>query len=333
MKSQIITDATTTRRSFLGGAAALVAGAIVPGRAWADPAAAKPGAAGKPCSVFNGVRIGVHHLQLPRRKIEYGRGYPQGPDRGWAQRGRTDGRTDPVLCRHHAGGGKGGPESKPRRNPTDEQRQAQLAKCRELRKMYNDAGVNIHIHKLGFGPVGRGDRLQFRGGQGAGLRRHHHWSVPSRWPRSSRPSPRSTRSGSPSTTTRTTIPMMDKPDPILELRPVHRLQLRRRSLFRRHQGTVAAPRAGEVPRPHRQPAPEGPDRRRREPAVGPGQDADQGNPPADEEGEVDVPGRHRAGIQDSRKARTPWRKWPSASSTARRRWPDGAFVPILRINA
>ena len=31
------------------------------------------------------------------------------------------------------------------------EREQQLAKCRELRKMYNDAGVNIHIHKMGFG--------------------------------------------------------------------------------------------------------------------------------------------------------------------------------------
>jgi sugar phosphate isomerase/epimerase len=34
---------------------------------------------------------------------------------------------------------------------TDTQREAQLAKCRELRKLYNDAGVNIHIHKIPFG--------------------------------------------------------------------------------------------------------------------------------------------------------------------------------------
>jgi sugar phosphate isomerase/epimerase len=34
---------------------------------------------------------------------------------------------------------------------TDAQREQQLAKCRELRKIYNDAGVNIHIHKMGFG--------------------------------------------------------------------------------------------------------------------------------------------------------------------------------------
>ncbi|MCX6907131.1 MAG: sugar phosphate isomerase/epimerase, partial [Verrucomicrobia bacterium] len=54
-----------------------------------------------------------------------------------------------------AGGGgrkaKGAPAEPPAPKPTDEQRAAQLAKCRELRKMFNDAGVNIHIHKMGFG--------------------------------------------------------------------------------------------------------------------------------------------------------------------------------------
>ena len=34
---------------------------------------------------------------------------------------------------------------------TDAEREQQLAKCKELRKLYNDAGVNIHIHKMGFG--------------------------------------------------------------------------------------------------------------------------------------------------------------------------------------
>jgi sugar phosphate isomerase/epimerase len=36
--------------------------------------------------------------------------------------------------------------------PTDATRASQLAKCRELRKLYNDAGVNIHLHKMPFGP-------------------------------------------------------------------------------------------------------------------------------------------------------------------------------------
>jgi hypothetical protein len=30
-------------------------------------------------------------------------------------------------------------------------RESQLIKCERLRKMYNDAGVNIHIHKVPFG--------------------------------------------------------------------------------------------------------------------------------------------------------------------------------------
>src|SRR5439155_5583039 len=32
-------------------------------------------------------------------------------------------------------------------------RESQLAKCGQLRKLYNDAGVNIHIHKFPFGPT------------------------------------------------------------------------------------------------------------------------------------------------------------------------------------
>ena len=57
MKTTMIIDELTTRRAFLGRAAALAACAIVPGRlcgADASPLAA----AGKPNSVFNGVRIG-----------------------------------------------------------------------------------------------------------------------------------------------------------------------------------------------------------------------------------------------------------------------------------
>jgi sugar phosphate isomerase/epimerase len=47
-------------------------------------------------------------------------------------------------------GGQGTP-TQPTTKPTDAQREAQLAKCRELRKMYNDAGVTIHLQKIGFG--------------------------------------------------------------------------------------------------------------------------------------------------------------------------------------
>jgi hypothetical protein len=54
-----MTDEATTRRAFLGGAAVLAAGAIVPGRVLGGEAPRMGAAApGKPNSVFNGVRIG-----------------------------------------------------------------------------------------------------------------------------------------------------------------------------------------------------------------------------------------------------------------------------------
>jgi sugar phosphate isomerase/epimerase len=153
MKTTIITDELTTRRAFLGGAAALAACAIVPGRVLGGEAPLKAAAAsGKPNSVFNGVHIGcitysyrgainsaedtlkaliqdgLSEVELMGGPIQSYAGLSGGGDRG-----RT-----------------GGPAEQPAK-PTDAQRQWQLAKCQELRKMYNDAGVNIHIHKIDFG--------------------------------------------------------------------------------------------------------------------------------------------------------------------------------------
>ncbi len=55
-------------------------------------------------------------------------------------------------------GGAGNDAQKPAPAPVSDadrakERESQLAKCVQLRKMYNDAGVNIHIHKLPFGPT------------------------------------------------------------------------------------------------------------------------------------------------------------------------------------
>jgi len=38
-------------------------------------------------------------------------------------------------------------------------RESQLIKCEQLRKLYNDAGVNIHIHKCPFGQTD--DEIEF----------------------------------------------------------------------------------------------------------------------------------------------------------------------------
>src|SRR5690606_39078718 len=45
---------------------------------------------------------------------------------------------------------------------TDDQREAILAKCAEMRKLYNDAGVNIHVHKIPFGKSDEAIELNFQ---------------------------------------------------------------------------------------------------------------------------------------------------------------------------
>ena len=125
-----------TRRGFLGSAAAVAGGALLPGR---GPAAEE--AATKPNSVFNGVRIGVitysyrgTHVNTAEQTLQalLKNGLSEvelmgGPIEGYLRAGLKQGLAP------------------------DAAREAQLARCVELRKMYNDAGVNIHIHKMGFG--------------------------------------------------------------------------------------------------------------------------------------------------------------------------------------
>jgi sugar phosphate isomerase/epimerase len=138
------------RRAFLGRAAALAACATLPqlGRA----ATARPG---KPNSVFNGVRVGT---------ISYSYRSMFSNAEQVLEALVTDGISEvelmgPAIQAYAgfnvtAGGGKGkkGGEAPAPVRYSDAQREAQLAKCRELRKLYNDAGVNIHIHKIAFGP-------------------------------------------------------------------------------------------------------------------------------------------------------------------------------------
>jgi len=151
-------DNRTTRRAFLGGTAVLAASAALPRSVCGDDA-------GKPSSVINGVRIGcitysyrggpstaedtlkcllkdgLSETELMDGPIRSFAGIPGGGGRG---RGRGDGE---------------GKDAKKKAPPPvsdadrTKLREAQLAKCAQLRKLYNDAGVNIHIHKFPFGPT------------------------------------------------------------------------------------------------------------------------------------------------------------------------------------
>ncbi len=152
MKKTIFTNQSSTRREFLGGAGALAAGLALPRYV---SAAESP----KPNSVIGGVRIGC---------ISYSYRSMASSAEDTLKALLADGLSEVELMggaiQQYAGltapaGGKGKGKDKDKAVPeapaakvTDEQREAQLAKCRELRKMYNDAGVNIHLHKLSFGP-------------------------------------------------------------------------------------------------------------------------------------------------------------------------------------
>ena len=137
---------STTRREFLGTAVAAAGAAVMLHRG------ALAAAGGKPNSVIHGVRIGCITYSYRDDRIN------TAEDRLKAL--LADGISEVELMdgpiRSYAGiaGGRGrqrdagAPEPAP---VTDAQRAAQLAKCAELRRMYNDAGVNIHIHKMPFG--------------------------------------------------------------------------------------------------------------------------------------------------------------------------------------
>jgi len=154
-----------TRRAFLGTAATFAAGALLSPRAFgATPAAAKPN------SVIDGVRIGTitySFRSMFTSAEETLAGVVQaglsaielmgGPIQLYAGM--------PVVP---PGAKKKSAPATPAARPTDAEREAQLVKCRALRKLYNDAGVNIHIHKLAFGPSDEEVDFNFRVAQALG---------------------------------------------------------------------------------------------------------------------------------------------------------------------
>jgi sugar phosphate isomerase/epimerase len=157
MKEQ--SKVTMSRREFMGGAAAIAALTIMP--RYAPGGSGAPGA-GKPNSNFNGVQVGaitysfrsmpgtaedllkylvrcgLSSVELMGEPAEQFAGIPRGPGRG-PRRGRRGQMTDE--------------QRQARQKAQEEQLKWRLSvsmdKYKALRKMYNDAGVNIHIVKFG----------------------------------------------------------------------------------------------------------------------------------------------------------------------------------------
>ena len=135
---QNMIDNSATRRAFLGGAATLAACAFMPRSVRGDDST-------KPNSVFNGVRIGCITYSY-RGEISSA----EDTLKALIEDGLSEVELMDGPIQSYAGMGGSGRRGAGQQ-PTEEQRQAQLTRCAELRKMYNDAGVNIHIHKIGFG--------------------------------------------------------------------------------------------------------------------------------------------------------------------------------------
>lgn len=150
-------DATFSRRGFMGGAAAFAASAMM-GRYVLANSGGRSGS--KPNSNFNGVQIGA---------ITYSfRSMPSTAEdllKYLVQCGLSSVELMGEPAEQFAGAPTGGGGPRPRRGQmTDEQRKARrqrqeellnwrlsvsMDKYHALRKMYNDAGVNIHIVKFG----------------------------------------------------------------------------------------------------------------------------------------------------------------------------------------
>jgi sugar phosphate isomerase/epimerase len=158
MTPRTVASGSINRRTFLAGAAAAgVVAAFGQGAAAVQHDAVTPAA--RPNSVINGVRIGCITYSYRDARINtaedtlkalLANGLSEvelidGPIRSYA--GIPGG-----LGRGPRGGGGAEPAAPSNDAERAKQREAQLARCAGLRKMYNDAGVNIHIHKMPFGP-------------------------------------------------------------------------------------------------------------------------------------------------------------------------------------
>lgn len=146
MNLPVTSRPSLNRRAFLGQVTALAAGAMLPLRSSAAPAAP-----GRPNSVIDGVRIGTISYSYRSALTSAEELLP-----ALLTAGLSEVELMGPAIQAYAGmaiapaGGKARQVAPVRY--TDAQREAQLAKCHALRKLYNDAGVTIHIHKIAFGP-------------------------------------------------------------------------------------------------------------------------------------------------------------------------------------
>lgn len=146
-------NGTINRRRFLGAATAAMGAVALGGRqfAWA---AGETATGGKPNSVIDGVRIGaITYSYRDTAKTA------EDTLKCLLEDGLSETELMDTPIRAYTGiGGENKKNAKgellaPKLSDAEmaKRREEELAKCVQLRKMYNDAGVNIHIQKTPFG--------------------------------------------------------------------------------------------------------------------------------------------------------------------------------------
>ncbi len=128
------------RRSFLGAASAAI---VLASRTALAAGAAKDD--------FGGVRIGTNTYSY-RGEVETA----EDTLKALLTAGLGDVEIKEIPVRLFTG-----LPNDPNAKLTDDQREAILAKCAVMRKLYNDAGVNIHVHKIPFGKSDEAIELNF----------------------------------------------------------------------------------------------------------------------------------------------------------------------------
>jgi sugar phosphate isomerase/epimerase len=143
---------TMSRRELLGGAAAVAAFAVAGGRILKGASTPAP-AAVKPNSVFDGVRIGT--ITYSYRGVET---TADGTLQAILKSGISEielmnGPVDDYVGlsggrgARRGGSRQGADANQPQDNPLKRRLAVPMEKYQALRKMYNDAGVNIHLVK------------------------------------------------------------------------------------------------------------------------------------------------------------------------------------------
>ncbi len=187
-----------SRRSFLGAASA----AFAASREISALAAAGPG------DGFGGVRVGCNTYSY-RGEI--------GDARGTLQALLKAGLAEVEMKEGPIREFTGLPADVDSVN-SDETREAILKKCAEFRELYNDAGVNIHVHKIPFGKTDAAIDLAFEiaralGCEGITLERSEETAL--------RLAPFAEKHGLKLGLHNhtTNYPILDRPDPILDVSP------------------------------------------------------------------------------------------------------------------